>query len=135
MRIVLDASSALHVVLRTDRASHLVAILQKASLVIAPSLFHAEVANTLWKYVRAGEIDQDTALDRYEEAIAIIDAFGNDDELAMDAISAAIRHNHSVYDMLYLALAMRRGCKLLTQDRRLAKLVTQIDEHLVVPIT
>jgi predicted nucleic acid-binding protein len=76
-RIVLDASAAANIVVRTDVAEELIEKLEHCALVIAPGLFHSEIANTLWKYVRAGDIDTQTALFRYEEAISLIDTSGS----------------------------------------------------------
>ena len=84
-RIVLDASAAANVVMRTGRAPALLTILERSQLVIAPTLFHSEMANTLWKYVCAGDIDKDTALDRYEEATGLVDAFEADERLVTEA--------------------------------------------------
>lgn len=127
MRTVLDASAAVHVVMRTDRAAELIAALENCDLVLAPALFHAEVANTLWKYVRAGVIDKQAALTRLEEARGLIDSFEPDDELATEAMSQAILHDHPVYDLLYLVLAMRYGARLLSADGKLMRLAARID--------
>jgi predicted nucleic acid-binding protein len=122
MRVVLDASAAIHLVLRTAMAPELVATLQSCSLVLAPTLFHGEVANTLRKYVRAGELTQELAITRYEEAVALVDRFEPDEHFALEALVAATRHQHPVYDMLYLTLARRFGCSLLTADKKLKAL-------------
>jgi predicted nucleic acid-binding protein len=119
LRWVLDASAAINIVMRTAQAAELISTLQQAQLVLAPALYHSEIANTLWKYVRASELAQDTAITRYEEAIALVDVFEADESLAVEALVAAVRHKHPVYDMIYLTLARRRGCKLLTVDKKL----------------
>jgi predicted nucleic acid-binding protein len=131
MRIVLDASAAANIILRTDLAPSLIERLGQGSLVIAPTLFHGEIANTLWKYVRCGDLSKDTALARYAEAVGLVDAFEADEALATETLSAAIRYNHPVYDLLYVILARRHGCRVLTVDKRLITLVGQIDESLL----
>ncbi|TLD47009.1 MAG: tRNA(fMet)-specific endonuclease VapC [Accumulibacter sp.] len=131
MRIVLDASAAAHIILRTDLAPALIEKLGQGRLVIAPSLFHAEIANTLWKCVRCGDLGKDTALARYTEAVGLVDAFEADEALATEALSAAIRYSHPVYDLLYVILARRHGCRLLTVDKRLITLAGQIDESML----
>jgi len=127
VRIVLDASAAANIVLRTDLAPALIARLVGSSLVIAPTLFHGEIANTLWKYVRLGDLDKDTALTRYTEAIGLVDAFEADEQLAAEALSTAIRHNHPVYDLLYVILARRHGCAVLTVDKKLTALIRKLE--------
>ena len=131
MRIVLDASAAANIILRTDLAPALIERLGQGRLVIAPSLFHSEIANTLWKYVRCGDLSKDTALARYAEAVGLVDAFEADEALATEALSAAIRYNHPVYDLLYVILARRHGCRVLTVDKLLITLAGQIDESML----
>lgn len=131
MRTVLDASAAANIILRTDLAPVLIEKLGQGRLVIAPTLFHGEVANTLWKYVRCGDLDKDTALARYAEAIGLVDVFEADESLTTEALSAAIRYNHPVYDLLYVILARRHGCRIMTVDKRLITLVGQIDESML----
>lgn len=131
MRIVLDASAAANIILRTDLAPALIEKLGQGRLVIAPSLFHSEIANTLWKYVRCGDLSKDTALARYAEAVGLVDAFEADEAIATEALSAAIRYSHPVYDLLYVILARRHGCRVLTVDKRLITLAGEIDESLL----
>ena len=131
MRIVLDASAAANIILRTDLAPALIEKLGQGRLVIAPSLFHSEIANTLWKYVRCGDLSKDTALARYAEAVGLVDAFEADEALATEALPAAIRYSHPVYDLLYVILARRHGCRVLTVDKRLITLAGEIDESLL----
>jgi predicted nucleic acid-binding protein len=127
IRVVLDASAAANIVMRTDSATKLIEKLEKAALVIAPELFHSEIANTMWKYVRAGDLDTPTAIDRYEEAISLIDTFEADKKLVTEALSSASRYSHPVYDMLYAVLARRYSCSILSMDRRFIVLLKKID--------
>lgn len=131
MRVVLDASAAVKLVMRTERAAAIIAYLERSSLVLAPSLFHSEVGNTLWKYVRAGALDRHAATERYEEAVCVVDSFVPDEELLTEALSAAVRHDHPVYDLLYVILARRYDCRLITEDRKLAALAGTIDRDLL----
>jgi len=98
---------------------------------LAPSLFHSEVGNTLWKYVRAGPLDRRAATERYEEAAGLVNSFLPDKELVTKALAAAVRHGHPLYDLLYVILARRHDCKLITEDRKLAALASEIDKDLL----
>jgi predicted nucleic acid-binding protein len=131
VRLVLDASAALNVVLRTDRAPGFLAALEGGDLVLAPSLFHSEVSNTLWKYVRAGSLDKQTAMTRLEEALDLVDNFEADERLVTEALSQAALHDHPVYDMLYIVLTMRFGARLISADSKLLKLAGHIDPSMV----
>lgn len=131
MRTVLDASAAANIILRTELAPGLIEKLKHSRLVIAPALFHGEIANTLWKYVRSGNLDKETALTRYAEAIGLVDIFEADEQLAAEALSTAIRYKHPVYDMLYVILARRHGCRVLTVDKRLIAIIRQLDKSMI----
>ncbi len=54
MRLVPDASAAVRLVMRAEAADKLLKPVSAATLVIAPGLYASEVANALWKYVKAG---------------------------------------------------------------------------------
>lgn len=133
MRVVLDASAAMNLVMRTERASALIARLEVARVVISPSLYQSEVANALWKYVRVGRLDKDLALERFDEAVGLVDQFEPDDRLVVEAMTLAVRHGHPVYDLLYVVLAMRNGARILSSDKRLLGLAAKIDPSMIFP--
>jgi predicted nucleic acid-binding protein len=119
-RAVLDASAAVRLVLNGEHASHLAAKLEDVAIVTAPDLFCSEVANALWKYVRAGEFDLDLALSRLEQCMGLVDDLIPERMLAPEALVAAARHQHPVYDMMYAVLARRSGATVITTDRTFA---------------
>jgi len=131
LRLVLDASAAVHVVLRTDRATGFIVALEDSAIVLAPSLFQSEVANTLWKYVRAGMLDKQTAMVHLEEALDLVDTLESDQTLVTEALSQSVLHDHPVYDLLYVVLAMRFGSRLISADHKLLKLAERIDPSMV----
>lgn len=113
--------------MRLPEAVELAARLEPATHVLAPGLFHAEVANALWKYVRADQLRCDAALERLGEAADLVDDFIPDAEMAAEALAAAHQYGHPVYDLLYAITARRHGCALLTLDERLAKLLSRME--------
>lgn len=119
-RAVLDASGAVHLVMNGEYASSLAAKLEAAAVVMAPDLFCSETANSLWKYVRAGELTLDLALTRFEQCMGLADSLIPERALAPEALVAAARHQHSVYDMMYAVLARRSGATVITTDRGFA---------------
>jgi len=104
VRLVLDASAAVRLVIRTESAGELVEHTSAGSVVAAPSLYGSEVANALWKYVKAGSLELETAVERHDEAIALIDDFTAARELATEALSEGVRYRHPVYDLIYAVL-------------------------------
>lgn len=131
MRVVLDASAAVRLIMRMEDALVLADRLDEASLVLVPGLFRTEVANALWKYVRAEQLSADNAVRRLDEALALPDAEVPDSELLTEALASACRTSHPVYDQLYVILARRHAASLLTRDRRLAKLAGRFGVGLV----
>jgi predicted nucleic acid-binding protein len=58
VRLVLDASAAVRIVMRMSAGQALLDTLDDATLVLAPALFRTELANALWKYVGAGHLQR-----------------------------------------------------------------------------
>lgn len=87
----------------------------------APTVFLAETANALWKYVR---LDGYSVHDAAEALMTLgrTVELSNDAALAPEALRLASRLNHPAYDCFYLALAQQGGLPLLTADRKLAAL-------------
>ncbi|NCA71738.1 MAG: twitching motility protein PilT [Sphingobacteriia bacterium] len=98
MRLALDASAAMRLIKRMDDVLWLVDRLDGACLVLVPGLFRTEVANALWRYVRAAQLSADDALRRLDEALALGDAGVPDAELLTEALASACRTGHPVCD-------------------------------------
>ena len=87
---------------------------------IVPDLFWPEFGDILWKAVRGGRISRESA----EEAI---EALGrrkiptiSSASLLNDAFTIAAAFNRTVYDGMYVALAVASNAPLVTADERLA---------------
>jgi predicted nucleic acid-binding protein len=134
MRLILDTSAAANIVLQTPLADALITVVDQAQLVIAPTLLQSELANTLWKQVRFSGVGRDQAISLFQDGIGLVDEFVADQELAVQALSLAVKHQHPAYDMFFVALAMRFGGALLTVDIKLKNIATNIDPLLVVNV-
>ena len=86
---------------------------------VAPDLLFAEVGNAVWKRVRRRELSrhegQRLIADLAKVAVEALAARG----LISDACAIAMASGQTVYDSLYLALAVRLDTQLVTADRRL----------------
>ena len=118
--IVLDASALVELVLGTASGRGIAArVADPAVSLHAPHLADVEVAQTLRRYTRDGELD---ALD----ARAALDDFRALDlqrhahEPLLDRVWE-LRENLSAYDAVYVALAEALDAVLLTCDGRLAR--------------
>ncbi len=87
---------------------------------LVPDLFWAELGNVLWKAVRSGRVQQasaETALVAMRERNfpTISSCF-----LLEEAFTIATAFRRTVYDALYVALAVTSKAQLVTADERLA---------------
>jgi predicted nucleic acid-binding protein len=128
--IVLDASVAVKWFLPSDQESltteafALAQRYQAGEIEFAvPDLFWAEVTNFFWKAIRQGRCRLDTA----KSAIAAlkIKAFPTvrSLELIEPAFDIALAFQRTVYDSIYIALAVQMNTYLATADERLANAV------------
>ena len=125
--VVVDASVAVKWCLPSQReelvaqAEELLASSKRNEIrFLVPDLFWVEVANALWKAVRRGEMlgeNAPTAL-AYLHDLDIVTIPSID--LVPQAMFVAVNHGRTVYDSLYVALAMRSESQLITADERLA---------------
>ncbi len=84
-----------------------------------PDLFYIEIANILWKYVRAGLYSVgDLPADLSSLKSLSLQVVSNA-ELMEEAINIAVAYGISAYDASYVALAHRVSAPLLTLDKRL----------------
>lgn len=120
--IVLDVNAALAMMRETDEGVALKALLLENETVAAPNIFFSELGNSLWKYVRAGQLERTDLRGVLSSGIGLVDEFCADESLLVEALSEAICLNHPVCDMLYLVLARRKDATLFTLDKRLQKL-------------
>jgi predicted nucleic acid-binding protein len=86
----------------------------------SPDLMWAEIGNVLWKKSRAGQVTG-------QEAAHIIRALDDfpvtvfPSRLVLEgALEIALGTGRSVYDSVYLALAIALDCRLVTADERFA---------------
>jgi predicted nucleic acid-binding protein len=127
LALVLDASSAMRIVLDPAREVETLQKLKRAEAVYAPMLFVAETGNALWKYVNNGHIAEESARRLHADATMLVDRFVADAELFPEALGVAIHSKHPVYDALYVVTARRKAAGIMTSDRRLAALAAQLD--------
>jgi predicted nucleic acid-binding protein len=115
---VVDASVGLKWFIPEDHHAAARRLQDPAHQLHAPTLFDVEIANVLWKKRRRGELTRPEAdailallpgvpLTRHPEAPLLATAF-----------DLADRAQRTVYDCLYLALALQVGGRLVTADEK-----------------
>ena len=93
---------------------------QREALFIIPDLFWAEVASAFWKAIRLGRFDKTSAQNAFSYLENCNLPVYSTALLLQNAFEIALAHDRSVYDSLYVALAVQSHAPLITADERLA---------------
>jgi predicted nucleic acid-binding protein len=128
--VVLDASVAAKWFLPAEGeplAQEALVILQAYSAgnvrLIVPDLFWAEVGNLLWKAIRQGRCTKTVADSGLTSLRELNLPTTPSVELIGAAFEIALAYDRTVYDSLYVALAVQSQGQFVTADERLANAV------------
>jgi predicted nucleic acid-binding protein len=118
--IVLDASTLVELLLDTPTGQTVATRIADPSLGLhVPHLADVEVVQALRRYAKDGELDEAAAALALEDLHAL-DLQRHDHEPLLNRVWE-LRHNLSIYDAVYVALAEALDTKVLTCDGRLAR--------------
>jgi predicted nucleic acid-binding protein len=123
LRYVIDASVAIKQFIRdplSEKTIEFFALLVKPETeFFVPDLFYIEMANILWKYLRAGQL----TASQVQEALTFLESYPlrvfSTVTLMKEAVNLGIAYNLTAYDGSYVALAKQIDAPLLTLDRKL----------------
>jgi predicted nucleic acid-binding protein len=118
-RVVVDASVAVKWFLPEELSASARLLLASDYQLLAPDLLWAELGNVLWKRQRRGELEPGTAMRLLRDFSRLPIEFHAAERWAEAALDLAMRQGVTVYDGLYLALAVGTECRIVTADRRL----------------
>jgi predicted nucleic acid-binding protein len=100
-----------------------------------PSLFDAEVANTIWKKLRRGELSSATANSIVAQLPSVPVPRHADGPLVKTAFELAEKTGRTVYDSLYLALAGQLAGQVATADDRFVNALSGTPwQHLIIAL-
>jgi predicted nucleic acid-binding protein len=123
MKYVLDVSAALCWVLPRPASLRAVRLRDECRLgvhaLIAPSIFAAEAASALTKAERQKIIPIGQAVTLLADILSTSPAVLPYEMLLARAVDISSQSRAGFYDCLYVALAEREGCELLTDDQKL----------------
>ncbi len=128
--VVVDASVAVKLFVQEPLRAQAQAVFDRLAdsepLVLhVPDLFFGECANVLWKYVRRHGYDAETALRNLADLVALGLIVTPTSALVTAAFPLAVDEAITAYDALYVALADRLDCPLITADERLVDRVRE----------
>jgi predicted nucleic acid-binding protein len=114
-----DASIAVKWYFREERREAALRLLGDEHDLIAPDLLIPEFANVAWKYVQRALATRNEARLALERLLVVPITIYATGSVMPAAFDIACETGRSAYDCTYLALALERGCRLVTADRRL----------------
>jgi predicted nucleic acid-binding protein len=91
---------------------------------VAPDLLFSEAGNVLWKKVRRKELDENEARQLVDLAQVAVETVATR-SLLQDALALALTVGITVYDAMYLTLAVRLETEVITGDDRLVEKIAQ----------
>ena len=135
-RFVVDASVAINWVLPEAGSVQARRLLARAAAgdaqLSAPDVFVGEVANVVWKRCRLrGELLEEVAREALSALLAALPEIVPTTVLVAQALELALSFRRPVYECLYVALALRDGCPLVTHDLALVRSIGPATGHLV----
>ena len=125
--VVVDASVVIKWYLPEDHGEAARRLLDSPDEFIAPDHLFAETTNAVWKAVRRKALSAEDGfeiVERLDDEVEITLVSCRD--LAADAYEIAIAYGRSVYDAMYVALAVDRNTRLITADDRLYNALAKV---------
>lgn len=132
MRITLDVSAAVEIVMGGKRQQEIVNILNDADWVIAPSLFIYEASNVLWKYHEYQDYSKEDIMKKIEYLYKMVDQFIDAKDIFEEALPLSCKISHPAYDAMYLVTSRRKNATLVTLDKKLVRAAKSIDVPVAV---
>lgn len=123
--LVVDASVAAKWLFPEDGAEQAKLLFSEAHELWAPDLLWIEVAQIGWKYVRKGTLELAEVARAVEWMATVPVARRPSSDLLPSAVRLAVEYDRTVYDSLYLALAIEESCRVITADARLVNALSR----------
>ena len=106
----------------SDKATALVERLGRREIeAVSPDLVSAEVGHALRSYFLAGDLSRDECLSAVGDFATLAPPLTSSLQIVKAAARLALDNTGSFYDGLFVALALREGCPVLTADERMMR--------------
>lgn len=116
--LVIDASVVVKVLTEESGSDLAADRLQRENDRMAPDWLNAEIASALSKKIRYFGLPVAQAMQSLAAVPLIVPDLVTTATLLEPAMALSISLRHALYDCLYLALALREDCNVLTADRK-----------------
>jgi predicted nucleic acid-binding protein len=117
--LVVDASVVAKWFFLEEHSAQSRRLLAPRRALLAPDLIWSELGNIAWKRVRRGELQADEAAQMVADMSRMPLEIAPTHALLPPALELALATGCTVYDCMYVALAINRRCRLATADERL----------------
>lgn len=118
-RLVVDASVLAAAFFPEKHTAAARTVLLSDHELCAPDLIYAEVANVIWKRYRRKEINAEEASGLLTDILDLPLEITPSEQLVGPALQLALRTGRTVYDCLYVALAVQEKTVMVSDDQRL----------------
>jgi len=129
-KIVLDSSVIAALFFREELSDTVEEIVEGYQEYYTVSQAYSEVANVAWKRIKIHGEDEEISKQALKNAIEFIERICEvvDNKLVLNqAFELAVKYGVTVYDALFIALAIKLEEKLITTDRRLYNMIRSTD--------
>ena len=122
--IVLDSSVIVALFFPEIYSSWAEEVVRKADTIYTVDIAYAEVLNVAWKRISLQKQVAKEIMLSLEDAIGFMNEVCNiikTNKIFREAINIAIKHNITIYDSLFIALANKKKIKLATLDKQVVR--------------
>lgn len=123
-RAVIDASVLIKLFFEEDHSGAAERFVQATEELLAPDLIWSETANVVWKRYRRGDLSREDATGIAAQIVRMPLRISASANLIPDALDLAMQFDRTVYDGLYVALAVRTKSVVISGDERLVNSFT-----------
>jgi predicted nucleic acid-binding protein len=126
VKLVIDANVAIKWVLPEAFSETALSILDdEQNELLVPDFFFSEITNILWKRIQRKELSLEKAKEGLESIRQVDFKIFSSYDLVTQALELSVQLKQSVYDCIYVALAIAHDCQMITADERLINAVQQ----------
>lgn len=131
-RAVIDAGVLIKLFFEEDHSDDAERCVRTTSELLAPDLIWSEAANVIWKRFRRGDLGREDASEIAVRILGLPLRIRASADLIPDALDLAMRFDRTVYDGLYVALAVKTKSVMISSDKRLVNALagTPLEKHI-----